>query len=318
MNRRKKFSFSKWLLNHFEYSSLRLWTTLVKYLPSESLLSYGEKFGAVSFYLLARARRIALINLHLALGREKSKEEINQICRKVFRNIGRDMMETYSCLNYEDNYLRTLVKIEGKEYLDQALKQGKGVIAFSAHLGNFPLMTVRLAREGYPLSMVVRESKNPKIVKFLTSLRGTFGIESIPPNPRKTCIERCFKVLKENRILFVQIDLKAPTTEALVDFFGYIVPTFKSPVVFSLRTGARILPMFIVRNSHQTHQISIHPPFDLSLTKDRQQDITSNIAQLTKIIEAAIREYPEQWWWVLPRFHRAMDIQTGERVFPKR
>jgi len=318
MRRRGKSSLRKSLEIHGVYLLFRLWIIGVNFLPLQSLGSHGSKIGIIAFYLLGRARRIALNNLHLALGREKSEEKIKQICRDSFKNIGKDMIETCRCLKYEGGYLKTLVRLEGKEYLDQALKQGRGVIAFTAHLGNFPLMSVRLVNEGYPLSIVARESKNPKIVKFMTSLRDTIGMESIPAKPRMTCVARCFKALKENRILLMQIDLNAPINEAWVDFFGYLVPTFKGPVVFSFRTGTPIIPMFIVRNAHQHHKITIHPPFDLNSTEDRHQDITSNVARLTKMIEAKIREHPEQWWWVLRRFKRARDIKTGESLFPKR
>jgi len=317
MMRRKKSSLKKSLQNDLVYFGFRLWTFWVKHLPLESLGFYGEKLGTIALYLLRKPRRIALNNLHLALGSEKSAEEIKRICRESFKNIGKDMMEISRCLEYEYSYLKTLVRFEGKEYLDQALKQGKGVIALTAHLGNFPLMDLRLVKEGYPLSIVARESKNPKIVKSITSLKDTFGIESIPLKPKRTCVARCLKALKENRILMLQIDINAPITEAWVDFFGYLVPTFKGPVVFSLRTGAPIIPMFITRNSRHFHNIIIHPLFDLNITGDRQQDITSNIARLTKIVEATIREYPEQWWWVHQRFKRVRDIQTGESLFPK-
>ena len=314
--RRRRFSLKKYLKIYLEYFGFKLWIFWVKHLSLESLGFYGEKLGTIALYLLGKGRRIALNNLHLALGSEKSEEEIKQICRESFKNIGKDMMENSRYLEYEDSYLKTLVRFEGKEYLNKALKQGKGVIALTAHLGNFPIMFARLVKEGYPLTIVARESKNPKIVKFITSLKDTIGMESIPLKPKMTCVARCLKALKENRILMIHIDLNAPATEAWVDFFGYLVPTFKGPVVFSFRTGIPIIPMFITRKHHY-HNIIIHPPFDLNITGDRQQDITSNIARLTKIVEATIREYPEQWWWALPRFKRARDTQTGESLFAK-
>ena len=317
MSRGKRFSFKKSLEIYLVYSGFKLWTLWVKHLPLESLGFYGEKLGTIAFYLLRWPRRIALNNLHLALGKEKSAEEIKRICLDSFKNIGKDMMLNLRGLEYADSYIKTLARLEGKEYLDRALKQGKGVIVLSAHLGNFPLMIVRLIKEGYPLTIVARESKNPKIIKFLTSFKDAFGIKSIPIKPKITCVARCLRALKENRILMIQIDLNAPVTEAWVDFFGYLVPTFKGPVVFSLRTGAPILPVFTIRNPDSHHKIIIHPPFGLNTTGNSQQDITSNIAQLTKIVEAAVREYPEQWWWARPRFKRARDIHTGESLLPK-
>jgi KDO2-lipid IV(A) lauroyltransferase len=176
-------------------------------------------------------------------------------------------------------------------------------------------MCVRLANEGYPLSAVARISKNAKVLEPITSYMESVGMEYIPTKPPLTCVSRCLNALKRNRILFAQIDLNAPTTEAWVDFFGYLVPTFKGPVVFSLRTGAPILPMFIIRNPDNLHKIIIHPPFRLSATGNMEQDITSNIARLSKIAEGMIQDYPEQWWWAIPRFKRARDIRTGKSLF---
>ena len=315
---KKKFSLGKFLKIHLGYLLFRFSTFWVKCLPVESLASYGEKLGLLAFHLLRGWRRVAFANLNLALGREKGKDEIHWICRELFKNMARDMMEVYRCVDFEDSYFKTLVRFEGKGHLDRALKEGKGAIAVSAHLGNFPLMCARLANEGYPLSLVARDPENPKIAKAITSLRDAVGMESIPDEPRMACVSRCFKALKGNRVLMLQIDQNAPITEAWVDFFGYLVPTFKGPVLLSIRTGAPILPMFITRGSAHLHTITVHPPFDLITSKNVEQDITSNLARLTKIIEAAIRDYPEQWLWIYRRFKRARDIRTGERVFPKR
>jgi len=312
---KKRFSLGKFLKIHLGYLLFRFSTFWVKCLPVESLAFCGEKLGLLGFHLLRGWRRVAFANLNLALGKEKNKDEIHGICRELFKNIGRDMMEACHLNDLEDSYFKNLVRLEGKHHLDNALKEGKGVIALSAHLGNFPLMSARLVNEGYAFSVVIRDPENPKIAKDTVSFRDSLGIETIPVEPRLTCVSRCFKALKENRILLLQIDQNAPVTEAWVDFFGTLVPTFKGPVLFSMRTGAPIFPMFMRRYSNHLHQITIHSPFTLNITGNAEQDITSNTARLTKLIEAAIREYPEQWLWIYRRFKRARDIKTGERLF---
>jgi len=314
---RKRFSLGKFLKIHLGYLLFRFSTFWVKCLPVESLASYGEKLGLLAFHLFRGWRKVALSNLNLVLGQEKGKGEIHRICRELFKNIGKDMLEVYRCPDFKDGYFKTFVKFVGTEHLNDALNQGKGVIALSAHLGNFPLMGARLAHEGYPLSLVARDPENPKIARAITALRDAVGMESIPDEPRMACVSRCFKALKGNRVLLLQIDQNAPVTEAWVDFFGYLVPTFKGPVLFSIRTGAPILPMFMKRHSNNLHQITIHPPVTLNITGNAEQDITSNTARLTKIIEGGIRQYPEQWLWIYRRFKRARDIKTGERLFRK-
>jgi KDO2-lipid IV(A) lauroyltransferase len=147
-------------------------------------------------------------------------------------------MEISRGLDFEDGYFKEMVKFEGRQHLDHALRGGKGVIAVTAHLGNFPLMSFQLVNEGYPLSLGARDPQNPKVTKMITSFRNDAGIESIPDKPRRTCVSRCLEALERNRILFLQIDKNAPITECWVDFFGHLVPTFKGPAVFSIRKGA--------------------------------------------------------------------------------
>jgi KDO2-lipid IV(A) lauroyltransferase len=235
---RRKLSLRKVLEFHLRYLLFRLWALWVKHLSVGSLTPYGEKLGTLTLYLLKKRRKIALNNLTLALGREKSKKEIEQIYRGSFKNIGMDIMEISRGLDFEDGYFKEMVKFEGRQHLDHALRGGKGVIAVTAHLGNFPLMSFQLVNEGYPLSLGARDPQNPKVTKMITSFRNDAGIESIPDKPRRTCVSRCLEALERNRILFLQIDKNAPITECWVDFFGHLVPTFKGPAVFSIRKGA--------------------------------------------------------------------------------
>jgi len=178
---KKRFSLRKFLKIHLGYFLFRFSTFWVNCLPVESLASCGEKIGLLAFHLLRGWRRVAFANLNLALGREKGKDEIHWICRELFKNIGRDILEVYRCPDFKDSYFKKLVSSKD-QHLNDALSQGKGVIALSAHLGNFPLMAARLAREGYPSSVVTRDPENPKIAKALTSIRDAVGLETIPVN----------------------------------------------------------------------------------------------------------------------------------------
>jgi KDO2-lipid IV(A) lauroyltransferase len=314
---KQRIHIKKFLEIHVGSLFFKLYFHWVKRLSIDSLESWGEKLGSVAFYILRRRKKIALQNMLLAFGKEKDKGEFKQIYRANLKNIGMNMMEVARCVDFKNGYLKNLVTLEGKEYLDNALAQKKGVICLTAHIGNFPLMCTRLVKEGYPVSLVARNPENPEITAALASIMKTIGMEAIPDKPRRTCVSRSLKALKKNRVLLLQIDQNAPRTESWVDFFGYLVPTFNGPVVLSLRTGAPILPMFIIRNSTHLHTASIYPPFELAITGDIEKDITTNIARLTKLTEAAIREHPDQWWWFHRRFRKARDIKTGKKLFPK-
>jgi KDO2-lipid IV(A) lauroyltransferase len=192
------------------------------------------------------------------------------------------------------------MSIDGIEHLERALGLGRGVVAVSAHMGNFPLIGPRLIAEGYRFSLMLRDPRDSKLAAVLADIRGKLGIESIPVQPSRTCIAESLKCLKRNGILFLQIDQNASSHDLWVDFFGREVPTFKGPVVFSMRTGAPLIPLFTVRDAPDHHRLVVAPPFAIDDTGNRDQDILTTTAKLTKLIESYVRQYPTQWWW----FHR--------------
>ena len=80
-----------------------------------------------------------------------------------------------------------------------------------------------------------------------------------------------------------------------VDFFGQKAATAAGPVVFSCRTQAPILPVFIMRQVDGRHRDVIEPPVTLDRCGNEQENIVQNVAKLTKIIEMHIRKNPHMW-----------------------
>ena len=87
-----------------------------------------------------------------------------------------------------------------------------------------------------------------------------------------------------------------------VDFFGQPAYTPYSPVAFSQRTGAPIIPTFIVRQPDNTHRIKIEPPITLEQCDDKEEELVVNTQKFTRIIEDYVRAYPEQWIWMHRRW----------------
>ena len=291
------------------YFWARLWANFVirlaKWLPLKSFCFVAGILGTTGFCLMRKRRRIAYHNLQIAFGRSKTKRECDEIIKTTFRDTAKNALEVAKLIYTNPVFLRELISIDGLEYLDNALGQGKGVVALSAHMGNFALIGPRLFLEGYPFSLIARDPKDKTLAKTLLGFRNTLGIDSIPDKPRRTCVAKSLASLKKNGILYLQIDQNASSEDLWVDFFGWLVPTFRGPVVFSLRTGAPILPMFIIRDAPNHHTLIIKPPFDLISTENKEDDIHQNTAKLTKLIEAYILQYPTQWWWFHRRWKKA-------------
>lgn len=281
---------------------------LAQWIPLKYLYRIAGIIGIAGFYLMRKRKRIAYNNLRIAFGTLKTEREYNEFVKIIFRDTVKNGLEAAKFICTDNNFLKELVSIDGREHLDNALNQGKGIVALSAHMGNFPLIGPRLILEGYPFSLILRAPKDKILAKTLSDFRNNLGMDSILDQPRKMCVAKSLASLKRNRILFLQIDQNASSQDLWVDFFGWLVPTFRGPVVFNMRTGAPIIPMFMIRDDFDHHRLIIKPPFKLDSTENKENDILQNTAKLTKLIESYIKQYPTQWWWFHRRWKKAKKI----------
>lgn len=278
---------------------------LARLLPLRYLYYGAAVIGRVGFYLLGKYRNIVYANLRIAFDNAGNRKQHQAIAKIVFCDTVKNALEVAKLPCADRSLIKKLVSVEGLDHLNDALKRGRGVVAVSAHIGNFPLIGPRLIAEGHHFSLVLREPKDSMLAETLNDIRTALGLESIPVNPRRVCIEKSLKCLKRNGILFLQIDQNASSHDLWVDFFGWLVPTFKGPVVFSMRTGAPLIPLFTVRDAPDHHRLIINPPVELEYTGDRDRDIFNATARITKLIESYIRQYPAQWWWFHRRWKKA-------------
>ena len=66
------------------------------------------------------------------------------------------------------------VSVEGTEHIENAFARGKGIVIFSAHLGNWELSPAWFSRR-WPFCGVVRNSDSPFQRELIATLRATIG-----------------------------------------------------------------------------------------------------------------------------------------------
>ena len=280
---------------------MRLVARGASFLPLGCLPFLGKRGGDLLYFGWRRRREIALGNLRLAFGGEKNEKEIRALARGSFQNLLLGLCEAMHFLFLPLKHLEKRLVVRGGENLSRALEEGKGVIAFTAHLGCFPLIGRKFAGEGFPFNYVIRFPEDAGLTRYLQQLGQRVKVKFISTKPEHRCISRCLEALRENEIVCLLGDQHTGTGIA-VNFFGQAVLAAIGPTVLSLRTGAKILPMFIIRRSDNRHQLIIDSPFTLEITEDREKDIHINTARLTRLIESYVRRYPTQWAWIHRRW----------------
>ncbi|TRZ50556.1 hypothetical protein D4Q80_00085 [bacterium] len=299
------------LTRYLGWLGLNFAALLVSVLPRSWVYGFAQNASRLGYRIAAKQRRTALENLSIAFGDKKTREEIEQIAKDSFIFMAKGGMEMMYFLN-KPALLKKRVQMAGQDNLDAALSQGKGVILVSAHLGNFPLMMLKLSLQGYKIAGIMRPMRDERAEKMFLGARTRFGIKTIYSQPRRACVEETIRSLRGKEIVFIPIDQNFGSGGVFVDFFGKKAATATGPVVLAQRTGAPILPCFILRQKDDTHKIIFEPPFNLVEGKTQGDSVQINIQKLTDIIESYIRRYPAEWSWIHRRWKSRPDSENIE------
>lgn len=270
-----------------------------KYLPGCLCVFKGRTLGLLFYLFDKKHRQIAFKNLSLALGMSKTSKELKKISRRSFMHYG-EFLFSMSSFSAGDSPPRLgSITVEGEHYLDDALKQKKGVLLFSAHYGSWEIAPSFLSLKA-PINVIVRPLDNPAIEKRLQEIRRDIGAKIIP---KANASKYILRALSENEMVAILMDQNVLRSQAVfVDFFGKKAATTPGPAIFSLRTGSPLVPVFCYPIKRSKYFIKIEKPLDFTSEGDVEKDVFKITQACTKIIEEQIREEPQFWLWFHDRW----------------
>lgn len=277
---------------------------LATFLPRKLALSLGEFLGELYFRAARNDRERACRQLGVSLAISDSRKNL-MLTRRCFRNIGKNLIEFMRFPKLNSENINKLIRFEGIEHIDNARQNGKGVIILTAHFGNWELLAAGLSLSGYPFNAIVKQIKSQGLDKLVRHHREMVGAVCID---RDRSVRTALRSLKRNELLCILADIDTKTDGVFVDFFGRLAYTPYGAVAISLKTGAALIPTFIVRQDDDSHLIFIEPPLNLYRSGDWDTDLKINSSRFTKVIEGYIRRYPTQWIWM----HRRWKTRPGD------
>jgi len=289
---------------YLEYLVVRGVRFIFRLIPEHSALWLGRRLGGVAFHLDREHRNVALQNLDLAFGREKSKEELRGIARRTFQHLGMTAVEFFRIPETDLDTFRKKVTVEGLENVRELLdNRKKGALLLLSHLGNWELMGFLSKLLELPISVIARPvKKNPWVDRLVSEIRGKTGLEVIFTEKAS---RKVIQALSRNRLVGILIDQRAKRSEGVwVDFFGKKAPTTPSLAVLAMRTGAPVIPVFMVRDGFERHRVLIQEPLEMVQSGDVRKDVEINTQRITRTLESMVRRFPDQWFWVHRRWER--------------
>jgi len=284
----------KSLVKHIIFQfALKFFMGLGRVLEKKQLITVSSFLGSLLYFLSWKRKNVAFDNLKIAFEQQYKESELKRILKRFIQEIILTALEIAFIVKKKEK-LSQWAEASGIEYLDEALKKRKGVIALSAHLGNIPVMLAWLAEKGYPVAVLFKEGKYlPE--GFLYNLIKSYKIYPIPFRSDREVPKEIISALNKNMIVFILADQARPGIYA--KFFGKYVQCQKGAFVIAQRKGSPLVPIFIVRGQNG-HEIKIYPEMEL------QKEVEIPIEKYNCLLEELIRKYPEQYYWFHRRFKK--------------
>lgn len=286
----------EWLI----YSCVWVLAAIARRLPKRLAMFLGSGIGDALYFASKRRRNIALENLRIVFGTEKSGRERKEICRENFRNLGKTALEFLRFPDLTFDNIWAEVTVDGKENLINALELGKGAIVFLPHFGNWELLAlvygVLIPNRAMAIALPIKNS-------FLNSLVWKYRQHlSLKLIPRQQAVRETLRALRDKFAVGFFADQDAGRDGVFVEFFGKHASAVRGPATLALKTGAPILFSIDLRQCDDRHRVFISPPVELEISGDFEQDVQINTARLLKILEGYIRQFPSQWLWLHNRW----------------
>ena len=277
-----------------------LWL-VVQILPYRIQIWLGKSLGRLALKFSKRRQKIAQQNI-AACYPDMPEEERRKLVVAVAESVGASFIESGMAWFWPGWRFNGLSSIEGLEHLEQARKEGRGVLLLAIHFTPIEICAAFINRST-SIDGFYQRHKNPCLRTACNAMGGnatTLRVRLF----REREVRRIVRALKNKRVINYAVDqdygskTKADS-RVFAPFFGIQALTTVVPAKLVSLTKAKAIFYTTQRlEGGKGYRIKIYPPLE-SLGELGDEDAAR---LLNEFVEARVRENPEQYLWFHRRF----------------
>ncbi|HEX5044764.1 MAG TPA: lysophospholipid acyltransferase family protein [Candidatus Polarisedimenticolaceae bacterium] len=264
--------------------------TALSALPHGAALRAGRVVGRASGQLLRHKHRRMCGNL----GRAGCSHP-EETARLAWAQGGENLFEILWLLGRGTVDPWVKVRVEGSEALDEAAREGHGVLLVSAHLGNWELVPAVVARSGLPVAVVARPLGTRRLERKWLAFRERSGVRTLLRGEAGSGMAAA-RWLRGKQVLGCMMDRTGLSRRLLVPFLGEAMYVPLGPAELAARAGSAV----VLGTAQRL-------PGGEACVRFRRLPIGpgSTPAAMARVIaqalEEEIRRRPEDWLWIYRR-----------------
>jgi KDO2-lipid IV(A) lauroyltransferase len=252
-------------------------------------LGYGlaRAFSVVHYAFFPNRRHAVLANLAV-IQPGTSRRERARITREIMYNYNAFLFEFFRLPHLDRDDLLRRIQVEGKEHLDAAAAQGRGLVMVSSHIGNWELAGVILAWWGHHVYAVAGVQLSRWLTPAVRETKSEMAVTTVAPEDG---FKKLYRAIENKGIVALLADGDIYSHPVIVDLFGRKTPMPAGPAVLGMRTGALVMTGYTVRLPGGRFRAIVEPaldPKDFANVADFSQAIAARL-------EAQVRNHIDQW-----------------------
>ncbi len=265
------------------------------YLPLWFLRLFGSFVGYIAFGLPQKSSK--RIKDNLLATKLATFDNVDKMALQTARELGKTLVETIAIAwNRSKKYNSSLIKKSiGFEYMEKVLNGGRPIVFLTPHISNFEIALKATAfHTKRSITVLYKPSKDKWFNNMMIEGRTESNIKPVPTT--RMGVLTLAKDLRSGGVIGVLPDSIASSGDGVwIEFFGKKVfaPTLSSKMVLTPDIETFIVIAKRVRGGFTVKYI----PF-----KPSDTDVTNTLCGIYKVIEDAIIEAPEQYYWSYDRF----------------
>jgi len=285
----------KKIIYFIEFILINIFFILFKFLGYKMSSNLGFLIGKL-FGPIFRSKNLIIENLKKS--NISIKQNYDEVATNVLGNYGRIFSEYPFLKNFRNGQLNNFIEINGKNYLENILKEKKRIVFVSGHFNNFELMAMQIEKAGIELSAIYRPLNNTFLNKTMEKIRTQYICKNqIRKGMAGT--RQVIKNLKKGSSVALMIDQRV-REGSKVKFFGNLATTTTIPAQLIKKYKCELVPIYIERKEKYYFKMHISKPIKVN-TKKTTQEIT---LFLNSVLEKMILKNPDQWIWTHNRWKK--------------
>lgn len=279
----------------------------VKNLSLGALYAWGSLSLRIWLACKPKYARVLRANFAQILGVSPNAPDARALARRMTVNLARYWIDFFYWSERGGEAARAQIRqVENLPALERCLKDPRGFIALTAHLGNWEMGGMLLGDRNRQLAVVYVPDRFELLERYRSTYRRAAGVIEVPITSDPLSVLAALRVLRDGGVVAVQGDRDFNDSGLPVTFFGRTAWFPRGPAMLSLLSRAPILPVFILREPDGDvagsggFRIVVYEAIEPAGDARDPAAVTALTRRIVAVIEEMVRRFPEQWYCFYP------------------